>query len=391
MTAGYTVEWADHVPTPKDGEIVVAEALLPMLFWRGLEIRRVTEVPLAPVERFLLEAVGRVRTLTAALVTEVTDLSAETVAAVADGLTEPGLLTREHDGWRAEPGPIADALERGTLHLSQRDTCSIVFLPHSEEAVAFGAPLQGRRRRSGPLSVPSDPPDADLAPLDPAHVGRPVPAFLNDLLDQGLIARLDGIAEFATGADDPFLPATALAYRASGVVRRTAPEVDLRIHSGQEPTRLDLTGATALTNHWRRMAGFAEDPPGPGLMAAALGCAADDLTVGEVVAGRRELLLSEKAARAVAERHSLDTRGGFHVRDELSIIAIGVVFRPADGEAEALFALDRAAARVGKARKFEAVCAEFGVTQEALTDRLWQLSRYDTIYALREDEDFRYD
>ncbi|WP_157255018.1 hypothetical protein [Nonomuraea typhae] len=399
MSGAYTVEWADHVEEPADDVLaVVLEALVPMIFWPRVAIRRAIDEDLSAVEMFLLEAAVSLGWLTAEVVEEITDLPTDVITAVTDGLVEFGLLTRNGTTLNPVEDEIAQTLGRETLRRHAWDTCSVLYLPHTHEAVAFGVPARGRRRRSPPPAYLAGPGDRVTAPVGPDLMGTDPARLLSELLVRGDIARLPedviGIGPFPE--DEP-VPESCPVYRVEGVVRTGTPRVDLYVLTGDQRVRLDLSGAETLAGRWLRLAGFLKDPGGSARAAEALGCDAGDLVVED---GR--VLLNARAATAVGNRLSLATSGGFHVTDRQTVISVPIDLRPADLEAAILFALDRAAANMRGAGSEQAgeilarACREHDLPEDALplaalADRLWGLAQYDLVYMLRAPRDFAYD
>ncbi|MFF4625281.1 hypothetical protein [Nonomuraea jabiensis] len=401
----YTVEWTDHVGAGgEDVVAVVTEALVPIVFWPRVTIVRAIDEELTIVERFLLEAALRLGKVTNELIEEVTDLPSDVLDALFDGLVSFGLLAKEGTGHVPQTEEVEQTLLRGTLRRHSQDTCTIAFLPQTDEAVAYGVPLTGRRRRSAPAPSLSAPVDKAYAPVGSRAMGRRPSEILQNLLARKRIARLPAdVIQVMGDPDEPPLPERCPAYRVDGVVRDRdgMPRLDLRIATGDQQTRIDLSGADALAARWTYQARFLEDPEGLEHAAAALGCEARDVTLRSDKAGHWEVWLNERAATAAAAQRSLTLFGGFNVVHIEDVVTINVELRPADNAAAKLFALDQAAARVrgngteavleilrAAAREFD--LPETALSRDALIGRLWTLAQYDLVYSLRESEDFAY-
>jgi hypothetical protein len=399
----YTVEWTDHVNGGGEGVVaIVAEALVPIVFWPRVTIVRAIDEELTVVERFLLEAAVQLGKVTNEMIEEITDLPSEVLDALFGGLVSFGLLVKEGGAHVPQTEEVEQTLATGSLRRHSQDTCSIAFLPQTDEAVAYGGPLNGRRRRSPPAPSLSVATDKGYLPVGARTAGRRPSEILEDLLVRRRIAGLPtDIVKIASDSEEQPLPETCPVYRVDGVIRDGTPRLDLRTATGDQQTKIDLSGADVLAARWMYLARFMEDPEGLERAAAALGCVARDMVLGPKGAGRLEVRLNERAAATASAQHSLALPGGFNVIDAQSVITVQVELRPGDDAAAALFALDRAAARLRSdgteavAEILAAAAREFGVpetllAEDALVGRLWALAQYDLVYALRESEDFAY-
>lgn len=423
------------VPAPRVGPdtvLVVAQALLPLLHWRGVPVLREKRQELTTLERFVLEMGLALGSVEPEDFTEVTSLPPSALAGASWRLVSAGTLYPRGGSYGVDPEQAATVLQRRTVSRLVRSSADFVLLPRSGDLLAIAGRDGGWPRaleqgvipdRPAPLPQPlwtatraaylAERVRARAVPgLDPAVVDVPVPDGGDPLLVPP--ARL---------GDIQWLPVCP-AYLCRAEVRRTSTGthvIDAVVsgrarRSGRKDTaeaevELDLTGASGLTAGWLKLADALDDPQMLRVAWRALGPASTGYGRPPLDGAHRrgpaewDLLVNGNAARELCDQgRPIAEPRGLAIEAEEVIIHVGCHFFPTDDEARALFARDEVVTRLlaadEPAMEFHRACREAAdrfpgagsmLSADSVRERVWQLGHYHLAYLLREHEDFPYD
>lgn len=433
------------VPPPRHGpdtELVVSQALLPLLTWRGIAVLREQRVELTVLERFVLELALALGGVEPEDFSQVTSLPPNVLAGASWRLVSSGALTPRGSAYAVDPERAAAALREEAVTRLVRGQASFALLPRTGDLFAVDGQDGGWLRELEQKIAPHG-----QAPLPPALWSASLTAYLGGQVRAGGVAGLDrDVVDVAERDDDPplgdpvpvdrahrdgepevrvcpvYLCQAELRQTDAGiqVARATAFGRARRGGSAPGPAQpdeaeieIDLSAARELAARWADLAGALDDLET--LHNAWLELSADTGT-GDLIpplagARRRGLgtwdLLADGAAATLlcTQTRALSEPRGLTVQSDEQIVHLTCHFFPADDSARALFARDDLIMRLlaagqSAAAEFAAVCeaererhADVGDTLsgESIRERIWQLGHYHLAYLLREQEDFCYD
>lgn len=416
--------------TDPDTAAVVAEALLPLLYWRGVPVRATEPRELTVLERFVLElglSLGGVRPADFA---EVTSLPATILAGATWRLVADGSLVPQQDGWAVAHARAAQTLRRQAVARVTDAAADFVLLPRTGDLLAARGAAGGWLRGLD-LKLAAE----ERAPLPAALAGVPRAAYLGERVRGGTVAGLGAeVVDVPLPVEDPPLhadagqpgePPTCPAYRCRARVRRS-PSGDHRVDAvitgrARRGTRqgddarveveADLSGAEALVATWleltsalrhhevQRDAWRVLGPPSTGYgrppmnRVSRRGPVEWNLHVGGAA-----------AAALCDDGRSLTEPMGLAVTGEEAVVEVVCWFFPDDDQARGLFAREELVQRLlnspDPAGVFGAACRAAAeqlpasaavLAPHAVRTRVWQLGHYQLVYRLREIEDFPYD
>ncbi|WP_432904033.1 hypothetical protein ACQP1S_06285 [Micromonospora matsumotoense] len=409
MTGG--IEWGPVAPElSKDAVAEIADALLPVHLWWA-PVTKVVSDQLAVIERFVIEAALHLGEISSGDIAEVTGLPpdlAERVTArvAAAGALEPAATAPEGSAATASVyQPVRPAateiLSSAELREYHRAHLLLMYFPRTGDLVAFDTDSKG----FDPSLIHRLTPAFD-APLPPETAGLPVGDFLQSKISAGTVVGLpDWVHSAESDAGD--LPETCPAYRCRGYLKRDGKGPVLRLLDARRPDKYPLTlpsrimaQATGL-GAWFEAELAAFDTafscwgaplPGPRLAPPAEGgvweCA--------LPAGLTQAMIADELP--VSRPLSLANH------DQEITLRVPVRLSPADEAANALFAVDHAAATLlaeppnqlaatKLAAATQAAADEYGhqPTEYDVVAELWRRRQFFQVYALRAVEDFSYD
>lgn len=432
-----------RVPAPGhdcDTRLMVSQALLPLMHWRGVPVLRELYEELTVLEKFVLEMGLALGSVEPGDFTEITSLPASVLAGAAWRLISSGTLWPRGGSYGIDPDKAAAALRRQAVRRLVRAKASFALLPRTGDLLATAGQDGGWLREIEQKLSPDR-----LAPLPRSLWTATRTAFLSERIRAGAVAGLDaGIVDVpaAGGADPPLaeLPEdSGLAgvpvcpvYLCRAEVRGsgTAAQVTSAFAYGKPQRKgkdrdpaetaeieIDLTGARHLAAGWLELASALADPPtllaAWSELAATQSPAADGSADGlpPLDGARRrglgswELLVGAGAAqRLCAQGRSLADPVGLAIEANEAVIHLSCTYFPSDDTARALFGREDVIRRLLAARQpgteLAGACRDAarrhpGMDQvfsgESVLDRIWQLGHYHLSYALREHKDFCYD
>lgn len=413
-----------------DTVAVVAEAFLPLLYWRGVPVRAVEPRELTALERFVLEmglSLGSVRPADFA---EVTSLPASVLAGATWRLVADGALFPQGKGYGVARPRAAQTLRREAVARVVDTAADFVLLPRTGDLLAVGGGAGGWLRALDQRLVAEDraPLPATLASARRAeYLGERVRAGTATGLGAEIVDVPAPVVDtpLYTTAGRPGEPPTCPAFRCRAQVRRSpsgghhvdAVLVGRARHGAQrdDGTRVeveaDLSGARALTKGWLKLTealGGREvqqdvwrvlGPPSTGRGRPALS------RVSRRGPVEWNLHIDGAVATALcADGRSLTEPMGLAVEGEEAVVEVVCWFTPDDDLARGLFAREELVHRLLSAPDpvgvFASACREAAdrlpaaapiLAPHAVRERLWQLRHYQLVYLLRGIEDFPYD
>ncbi len=432
-----------RVPAPghdSDNRLMVSQALLPLMHWRGVPVLREHYAELTVLEKFVLEMGLALGGVEPGDFTEITSLPATVLAGAAWRLISSGTLWPRGGSYGIDPDKAAAALRRQAVRRLVRAKASFALLPRTGDLLAAAGQDGGWLRELEQKLSPDR-----LAPLPRSLWTATRNAFLSERIRAGAVAGLDtGIVDVpaAGGADPPLAelskntePATApvcpvYLCRAEVQSSGTAAQVTSAFAYGKPQRKgkdrdpaeateieIDLTGARHLAAGWLELADALTDPP-------TLLAAWNELATRQPLAtdgspddqppldgarrrglGSWELLVgAETAQRLCAQGRSLTDPVGLAIEADEAVIHLSCTYVPSDDTARALFAREDVIERLLAARQpgkeVPRACRDAArhhpgmdqvFSEESVLDRIWQLGHYHLIYALREHKDFCYD
>lgn len=289
-----TVQRVDPPALSDDTMAVVPEALLPMLWWSDVPVRREVRTPLTALECFVLETALSLGAVTATEFTEITSLPGQVLGGVAAGLVVAGALRPGGNGYAVVPEVAGPAARERAIVRRAHGAAGFVVLPRHGDVL--GMPAGGgwlaemERRRPRP---------AVNAPVPKALWGTGRDRFLAERVRAGGVPGMDpAVVAVDAGDDDTPLAAPAAghemgmcpAYRCRAWIRGLPgdrPSVHAVISSMPEPgagpppaaagqapggadqadpaagpveVEADLTGAETLVRQWMSLAEAIADP-----------------------------------------------------------------------------------------------------------------------------------
>lgn len=430
------------VPAPQrspDGELVVSEALLPLLTWRGIAVMREQRIELTALERFVLEFALALGSVEPEDFLDVTSLPSNVLAGATWRLISSGTLARRGPGYAVDPERAAAALREEAVTRLVRGQASFVLLPRAGDLFAVddehGAWLRDLEQKVAPHRQAPLPRELWAKSLT-AYLGNQVRARDVTGLDRDVVDVAERDEDPLLGAPVPVGPASrggepgarvCPAYLCRAELRKT--EKGIRVVSAiafGKPRRggsakgagqpddaevsINLTAARNLAAGWAGLADALDHPAtlhdawvklsgASGAMPPPAGARRRGL-------GTWDLLTDGAAATLLcAQPRLLSEPRGLAVESDEAIVHLTCYFFPADDTARALFARDDLimrllAAQQAAATEFAAACeaerarhAGVGdiLSDDSVRERIWQLGHYHFVYLLREQEDFCYD
>lgn len=445
------------VPAPRlapDTVLVVAEALLPLLYWRGVSVLQEKRQDLTVLERFALELGLTFGSIEPEDFAEITSLPSSALAGATWRLISSGTLYPRGGSYGVNPEQAAAALQQRTVSRLVRSSADFVLLPRSGDVLAVGGRDGGWPRAVEQTVLPDRqaplPPDLRtatraaylaekvrakaVAGLDPAVIDVPLP----DRDDPPLVPpakRGDGRwvpvcptylcraeirrAETGTHVVDAIVCGQArrggrkdsrrIDSRREGSGREAGGHED-EAQSGAE-VAIDLSGADGLIAEWLKLSDALDDPQLRQAAWRELGPPATGFGRPPLDGAQRrgpaqwDLLVNGTAVRELCgQGRPITEPRGLAVEADGVIIHIGCYFFPTDDEGRALFARDEVISRLLSAqepaeelapacREAAARCPGAGnvLSADAIRERAWQLGHYHLVYLLREQEDFPHD
>lgn len=426
-------------PAPRIGPgtvVIVTQALLPLLHWRGVPVLREKRQELTAVEKFVLEMGLTLGSVEPEDFAEVTSLPPSALAGASWRLISSGTLSPRGGSYGVHPEQAAAALQQEAVRRVVRSNADFVLLPRTGDLLAVAgkdggwlrtleqglipdrqAPLPAALQAATRAAYLAERVRANAVPgLDPSVIDVPVP----DNGDPPLVPPGRGRGH----AEPPVCPV----YLCRAEIRRTdtgrhvvdavafgrarrGGRKDQDEPDDQVEVEIDLTGAHGLTAGWLKLADALDDPQT--LQAAWREIGPPSTGYGRPPldgAHRRgpaewDLLVNGTAAHELCEQgRPLTEPRGLALESEGAIIQIACHFFPTDDQGRALFARDEVVARLLGAQRpveeFPLICQEAAnrflaagsvLCAESVRTRIWQLGHYHLVYMLREREDFAYD
>jgi hypothetical protein len=409
---------------------VVAEALVPLLYWQGVPVRATEPRKLTVLERFVLEMGLSLGSVQPADFAEVTSLPATILAGATWRLVADGALFPEQNGYGVAHARAAQTLRRQTVARTVDTAADFVLLPRTGDLLAVGGGTGGWLRGLDQKLVAGN-----RAPLPAPLADARRAEYLGERVRAGTVAGLGAeIVDVPVPVEDTPLhadvgrhgrPPMCPAYRCRARVRRSPSgdhHVDAvlvgRARRGAQQgddarieVEADLSGAEALVDGWleltaalrhhevQRDAWRVLGPPSTGHGPPPLN------RVSRRGPVEWNLHVDGAAASALcADSRSLTQPMGLALADEEAVVEVVCWFFPDDDHARGLFAREHLVQGLlsspEPAGVFTAACREAAerlpasaavLSPHAVRERIWQLGHYQLVYLLREIEDFPYD
>ncbi|MFI6290900.1 hypothetical protein ACIBEJ_04905 [Nonomuraea sp. NPDC050790] len=395
----HTYDWSPPARVPGGASVIVREALLPMLMWESVPVRRQIDQDLTIVDRFVVEAALSLTPVRPEDVEEVTGIPRDAITRIAGRLTGLGVLRTEADGYHAVAEKARLALERHAIPEFRIAHLTLLYLPGGGDLIAFES---GPGSTDAPLLHKAQPP-ASLMPAPDEVAGRPLADLLRARIASGGVTGLpDDVVDAEDGPE--IVPRECPVYRCRGHVRGTGESatlvLDLLNESGKKATRCIVPGAGVQAGIWSALAARAAE--------AASMWGKGTVTAVQETATRWAYTLDGAAADAVASTGlGLSRPARLSIREVDCVVSVDVTFVPVDEPARNVFALVRAVRELADteptalrpedlAAATSAARQTYELADEALTAgeverRLWDDGHYRHMYALRETADFAYD
>lgn len=386
--------WSAPIDPAKDADVVVREALVPMLLWPSVPVVQEVEQRLTVIDRFIVEATLMMAPVTAADIEEVTGVPQDAVDRIASRLVGLGLLVPDGIGYGpTEIAAAAMVSDRPAVIERQETRVSFLYLPQGDDLIAY---RDGPRRVEPPMLHRMVP--VSLAPIPPAVSGRGLAPFLMERITEGQVIGLpEGIVDVVDQGQA--VPFSCPVYRCSGTVVSREADVELRLRTsgakGQQ-SNYKIVGADGQAAYWSARTGLVE--------AAVAGWASTGGTVETARLGPVEWSVTvdgPAATEAVAAGVDLSGSAGLSMQSDDCITYVDVSFSPSDHAARRVFAMQDALLRITSMVVDELVeeavhnatsaaratygLAEADLTAAAVHDQLWLDGHYLHVYALRKD------
>lgn len=430
------------LPPPRygpDSELVVSQALLPLLACRGIAVMREQRIELTALERFVLELATVLGSVERADFTEITSLPSSVLAGATWRLVSSGTLEPRGTSYAVDPERASAALREEAVTRRVRGQASFALLPRTGDLFSVDEQEGGWLRELEQKVTPHR-----LAPLPAALSTASLTDYLAARVRAGDVVGLDrDVVDVVAREDDRPLgePVTSAPARGdsepevlvcpaylchaelregdAGVQVVRAAAFGRPRHGGgagkQEDCEIevDLSAAHELASQWAVLASALEDPATLRDAWRELILADGAASLVEPLAGAARnglgtwALYVDGAAAALLcnQPRPLSEPRGLAVESDEAVVHLTCRFLPADDTARALFARDDLiqsllAARESAAAEFDAACeavrGRLGdvddiLSGESVRERIWVLGQYHLAYLLREQEDFCYD
>ncbi|MFG1951910.1 hypothetical protein [Micromonospora sp. NPDC048830] len=378
---------------PADGVLaVLPEVLVPLLWWRGVAVRRAEPVSMTPLERFTLELALTTGRADPEELFEITGLPGSLLPIAARRLVAARALAVSGDAYVPVFPAADDAARTRTVYEARHVSLDVVLLPLTEDLLALDPAVSGLR-----AVEQLRPRSAGNAPVPASMAGRKLADYLRARLAEGTVAGagrdVTAVAQLDVESPPVGRDGWCPVYRCRAELRqdgdRYVPVLWFPGKGDKEPTALELPGADGLVGRWRALLDALADR---GERARAW-----DELLGwrQHVAPRAERTgparwtcrLTLPAARRLADRgRNLALPLGLAVQGEDAVVEVVLDLAGADPEAGELVATDHlltAAAQPG-------ADASAVPRTASMWERAWQLGFHNLVYALREAEDFGY-
>src|SRR5207253_4732928 len=127
---------AHPVPAPPNVVASLPEVLIPMLWWRGVPMRRAQPVSMTPLERFVLEMALRVGEAEPDEFFEITGLPGALLPVAARRLVGSKALQRRADAFTPCFPGAEHAFRTQTLYEERHTSFDVVLLPRTGDLIA---------------------------------------------------------------------------------------------------------------------------------------------------------------------------------------------------------------------------------------------------------------
>jgi hypothetical protein len=412
-----------------DTVVIVAEALVPLVHWRGVTVLSLERQEFNLLERFVLEMGLAFGIVEPEDFTEITSLPPHVLAGATWRLVASGALTPQGSDFLVDAERAAEVLQQEQVTRHVPASVGFALLPRSGDLLAVPGEDGGWLRELDQRIAPDR-----QAPLPPELWDAQRAAYLGQKVREGAAQGLSSsvvdvpvpdegdtpLAPRSRGRDSglPLCPA----YHCRAEVRR-GPDggyvVDAvlsgRPRRGSDDdlatVEANLSGATRLVAAWLKLADALETPEIVRAAWRELGPGGTGDDRAPMTGARRrgpaewDLYVSGTTARDLCESgRSLLEPMGLAISGDEAVVEIACRFFPGDDEARALFARDEIISRLlaaqHPAEKFHTLrqeaaarhaTAHAALSAESVRRRGWRLGHHQLVYALREREDFAYD
>lgn len=381
---------ADNAVAARPGVVVLPETLVPMLWWRGVPMRRAEPVSMRPLERFVLELALTTGRAQSDDFSEITGLPGGLLPVAARRLVASRVLERADGGFAPRFPGAAQAAQTRTVYEERHTSLDLVLLPRTGDLLALD-PRTSRLRELDRLR----PRSAGNAPLPVGLAGAGLAEYLRHRLQTRSVAGLpEDITDVAwLPEESPRLPEDGWcpAFRCRGELRldgdRHIPSISYGGGNGRQPVTLTLPGAEGLAERWLEVANLLDDPAARARAWTTVmkrdehNAPAADRTAP----GRWSCHISGEAARHLVDLgRNLALPLGVTIEDEDAAAAVTLDLAAADETARRLIETDRLLTAASEPGADAALVPR----TPALWQRAWQLGFPGLVYVLREREDF---
>lgn len=394
-----------------DRTLVIDKLLIPLLLVPDVPVvlRDIRE-PLSTFQTFLLRAAAEHELLSLDDLFDASRIPLAALRQLCEQFREAGLFTRSEtlvETYTVNVEQCRDTLEKGRLELRKPGSLHLVYLPQTDELIAYRADvLEGFVREFRFYQ------DSAGFPV-PNMSGRNIGQFIRQrIVEGGLLNRPDELIELsesemaapaaASALPHPF-PASIPAFVVGAEAVRGPDRHELQLRFEPQGNRkrafaLDVSSAARLWETLRDLTTHPLEPKAAAPLAAALGLkVGHGLTInlrGPVHA--TSVLGSREAERVAAQRWLTDPLPIRISRPSAGLVSRArLELQPGDPTAERLFDIDRATRRVladnGQVtRRQVAELGYQGVGYDDVLERLWKRREIGCGQSLRSQEDLLY-
>lgn len=385
---------------------------MPCFIWLDVEVSREIRHELTVLERFIIEAGVELGSFDERDIEEITSIPARIVRRFMLRLLRSGTAEVERGVFKVLPDIATRVLQQEFTSELKPAKLTFLYFPRTDDLIA--CPDDDDVRRILRLRP------AFAAPVPQERAGKPVGDFLADRIEARTVSGLPrDIVRLSANDNLGDMPKLCQTWRASAQVRGTNEGLRLYLtFYGQskknpehaEHANVQLRGAEGLTNLWVSLPQSLSDSRYSSALSEPLG----------LVGGRPRAIVALGPSRYAVRLRAADTQALFDQGICLSnarglglcasefIAEVEVNYTPEQPESAHQFAIDRAVVILRNKQPSDigdlqaaivTACATENVspnaarrvTTDAVLSRLWELEDFGIIYALRAQEDFRYE
>ena len=410
----------DRSPQPVgDNSLVICDAIVRLVLWQGVTVRKLDSSRLTSLEQFVLEAAIALGRLTPSAFTTITGLPEQLLHPLARRLTNSGALNRQDTEYVAAPGTADAILKALAVPRYLDEKADFIYLPDTDDVVALDSKNAQdmkevyRTRNFHCAVVPAPQSLKDTKRID----------FLGKRLRERTVCELpDSLVDVAEDAEADtlvFPGGVCLAYSCSAIASRDergdairlslhpSPRVQSQRAADLETIQIEIGNGSKLATKWLRLADAPGEPSNLQALwrALAFGNATRPSPPQRLTVSHWRYEIEGLIAQTLtATRRNLSFDACIEIVSDDAHAELTIQLAGADCHADRLITIDKAIAAAHSDGDDPTPLLDLVehsaqvrsgmpimITREDVLSRVWQLGHFQLAYALTEPLDLTYD